>query len=427
MSAVRLNRRLNGGSVMSLTLNLAGTDHAIAVAAGKDTPAGLVVAINEADIGVSAQLINTGSGYKVVLTGPLGATQAFDLSVGQADFSGTYADSTASLNSGQAMSLSLTDGGVTTTISVAAGSDSLDGVIAAINASQGAGFASKGGVAGAETLVLSSGSLQDITGFSLSDTPLQSAQDAALSVNGLSITRSSNEVADVITGVSFSLYTTTSGSARIDLSRNTADIKTKLGDLVTAYNDFGDTLDVLGNRDSTVDTYGGALAGESFLYTVRSQVRSMVTANADTAGSNIKAFRDIGISFDRYGKMTFDAGTFDAAAASHYDQIVSMMTADTEAQSVYSTAPAGAAGAAYKALDVMLRSTGLIAQRTTNAENDVTAQQERMTALDDQMSRVLDRYLQQFAVMDSIVGSLKQQGTGLKSTFDGMMATYTKK
>lgn len=423
---------LNGGAAMSLTLNVAGSDHAIAVAAGKDTPAGIVVAINEAALGVSAQLINTGIGYRVVLSGTEGAANTFALSVGQGDFGGTYADSTASLNSGQAMSLTLTDTSVspasTTNISVAAGSDSLDGIIAAINTAMGANYASKGGSAGAETLILPAGiNLKDITGFALSDTPLQAAQDAAFTVNGLSVTRASNEVSDVVTGVTFNLYASTSGSARVDLSRNTADVKTKLQNLVTSYNDFSDTLDVLGDPKSTVDTFGGALVGESFLYTVRNQVRSMITANADTATGTIDAFRDIGITFDRYGKMSFDEGTFDSAATSHYDDIVTMMTADTEAQSLYSAAPAGAAGAAYKALDGMLGLNGIIARRTTNAQADVTAQEERMTALEDQMSRILDRYLQQFAAMDAIVGSMKSMGDGLTSTFDGMMAMYTKK
>ena len=347
---------INGGSPFFLGVTTsAGTEY---VSVDTDTPAGLVAAINGADIGLSAQLLYTGSDYQVIITGQEGAANGFTLST-SSDASGTALNLTATM---------------------------------AVDANN-----------------------------------LQAAQDAAFTLNGLAITRDSNTISDVVEGVSFNLYGPTTGSARIDLSRNTTDLKASLQELVVAYNDFGDTLDVLGNRDSDVETYGGALAGESFLYTVRSQVRAMVTANSDTAGDNISAFRDIGISFDRYGKMTFDEGTFDTAVASHYDEIVTMMTADTEAQSVYSTAPAGAAGAAYKALDVMLRSTGVIAQRTSNAETDVARQEERMTELDDRMSRVLDRYLKQFAVMDALVGTLQKTGEGLTSTFEGMMATYTNK
>jgi flagellar capping protein FliD len=43
------------------------------------------------------------------------------------------------------------------------------------------------------------------------------------------------------------------------------------------------------------------------------------------------------------------------------------------------------------------------------------------------MDALLARYQKQFASMDSLVGSVNSQKTSLKSTFDGMMATYTNK
>jgi flagellar hook-associated protein 2 len=345
---------LNNGAAFSLDLSIdGGAAQTISIAAGSDTPAGMVVAINEADLGVTAQLINTGNGYKVVVTGTTGVDQNFTLTP-------SGLDASTSLSTSEF------------------------------------------------------------------DTTLQSAVDAAFTVNGLSMTRSSNTITDVVDGVTLNLYTATSGSARVDLSRDTSAIKANIQGLVAAYNDFGDTLDILGDRASEVETYGGALAGESFLYTVRSQVRAMVTATSDSAGDNIQAFRDIGVSFDRYGNMTFDEATFDTAISSHFDEVVTMLTADTEAQSVYATATGGAAGDAAKELDQMLRSTGVLALRTNNANTDIARQEERLTELEDRMQRLLDRYISQFAVMDAIVGSVNSTRTGLTSTFEGMMATYTK-
>jgi hypothetical protein len=42
------------------------------------------------------------------------------------------------------------------------------------------------------------------------------------------------------------------------------------------------------------------------------------------------------------------------------------------------------------------------------------------------MTQLLARYNQQFGAMESIVGQTKSLQTSLKSTFEGMMATYTK-
>jgi len=76
---------LNGGKAMSLTLTVNGVPKpAISLADGKDTPQDVVNAINAANQGVTAQLINTGDGtdkpYQIVLTGATGLAGAFSLS-----------------------------------------------------------------------------------------------------------------------------------------------------------------------------------------------------------------------------------------------------------------------------------------------------------------------------------------------------------
>jgi flagellar capping protein FliD len=49
-----------------------------------------------------------------------------------------------------------------------------------------------------------------------------------------------------------------------------------------------------------------------------------------------------------------------------------------------------------------------------------------LTKLEDRMTQLLARYNQQFGAMESIVGQTKSLQTSLKSSFDGMMASYTK-
>ncbi len=81
--------QLNGGNAMLLTLTTGkGLSASISVAAGSDTPQGVVDAINASTdaktAGVTAQVVNTGDGsvapYKIVLTGLQGAENSFNLS-----------------------------------------------------------------------------------------------------------------------------------------------------------------------------------------------------------------------------------------------------------------------------------------------------------------------------------------------------------
>lgn len=336
---------LNGGNSFNLSLTI-GSGSPTSIAVTKDTPAGMVSAINSAKLGVTAQLLNTGSGYTLMLTGPQGANQSFTL----------------------------------TSDAVSAGTVNFD-------------------------------------------TTVQSAADAKFKINGLEMTRSSNTVSDVIDGVTLDLYTATNGSARLDLNRDTSSIKTNISALVSAYNNFDTTIKELGNSKSTVKDVGGSMVGDSYLQTLRNQVRNMITANASTPGSDIKAARDMGISFDRYGQMTLDNAKLDAALQDHFDEVVKTFTAGTNNKSVYSPAPAGIAGDAYRNLDRMLRATGQLTTLTDDASKQVTKYQADLSKLDDQMQKLLDRYTQQFSLMDSIVGNSNSTRSSLTSTFAAMNNT----
>ena len=340
---------LNGGSAFTLNLTLGGVSQD-PIAVTTATPAGMVSAINGAKLGVTAQLINTGSGFNVVLTGETGATQSFTL-----------------------------------------GSDDGSG-----NAVADVGFTNH----------------------------LQTAADANFKVNGLTVTRSTNSISDVIDGVTLDLYTNTTGAARLDLNRETTGIKDNLKGLVTAYNDFEETLKILGDAGSEVEEFGGALAGESLLQTVRTQVRDFIINNSSSPGTNIKAARDVGISFDRNGKLTLDETKLDTALQNHFGEVSTMFTAGANNQSIYSVASGGLAGDAVKRIEKMLLSTGLIDTQSKSATDQITKYKAELTVLEDRMEKLMTRYMNQFSVMESIVGSSTSMRESLKGSFEGMMNAY---
>jgi flagellar hook-associated protein 2 len=344
---------LNGGAAFSLNLSIGGVSKG-AIDVVNPTPAGMVSAINGAKLGVTAQLINTGNGFNVVVTGQTGTAQNFSLT----------SDNRA---------------GSTPVVPVA-----------------GVSFA----------------------------TPLQSATDAIFKVNGLTVTRSSNTVNDVIEGVTLDLFANTTGAARLDLNRDTAGIKDNIKGLVTAYNDFEETLKILGDRTSEVEDFGGALAGESLLQSVRNQVRTLVTNTSNTPGTNIRAARDVGLSLDRFGKLNLDEAKLDAALQNNFTQVSTMFTAGTSNKSIYSPAPAGLAGEAINSIEKMLLSTGLIDTQTKSAAAQILKHKEELKILDERMEKLMTRYMSQFSVMESIVGNSNSMREGLKGTFEGMMKAY---
>lgn len=463
ISAQPLNLYLNGSNTPSITVTTA-------------TPAGVVEAINKAGQGLSAQLVNTGNGYKITVTGASGSSNAFVLSSDAAglDFGAI------SLNRPQISQSSQTFAAGDTAMAAAAFNLTLngdaanpivvdpptpDGFVAAFNGSAAAQakrltanyfggkltVTSPSGSANAFSLLSDNGeALAFVQKQSAKDLcmtkPLQEAKDAALQVNGLPITSSSNAVIDVIPGVTLNLTGTNATSvngfvqaagatASLTLANDTSVVKAKITALVTAYNDANNLLAEVTNPKSSLATYGGTLVGNSSVRALRDQLRKLVTDDSSTAGGSagtgpartLSALRDIGIEVDKAGKLSTNSIKLDLALNFKFADTVTLLSGNQENQTSFDTTASGLAGDASKAIEKMLGTSGTPTIETENANKRITKYQDDLTALEERMTRILARYQKQFAAMDSMVGQTKSTQTGLTSTFEGMMAMYTNK
>jgi flagellar hook-associated protein 2 len=152
----------------------------------------------------------------------------------------------------------------------------------------------------------------------------------------------------------------------------------------------------------------------------------MLTTVSSTPGSSVTALRDVGVSFDRYGVLQFDKDKLATQLQSNFDEVAQMFSANTNNQSVFSTLPGGVAGDAVNKLDKMMQSTGLIAQQSSSATRQVDRFKADLEKLEDQMQKLLDRYMRQFSVMESIVGSSNSLRDSLESSFEGLANVYKK-
>ena len=256
---------------------------------------------------------------------------------------------------------------------------------------------------------------------------LQPAEDAALNVDGMAITSSSNRITDAIAGTTLELFSTTNGAANLDFSRDTSSVKTKVQTLVTAFNDANSMLTVVSDPKSTVAEYGASLVGNNIVSTVRSQLRSLITTDSSSPSGGLSALRDIGLSINRSGTLELDTTKLDSVMLNKFDSVVTLLTSNQEKLATTSALPAGAAGEAVKKLTRLLDVDGAITTQSANLTTKITAYQKELTDLDTRMTALLTRYNKQFASMESIVGQSKSLQTSLKSTFEGMMAAYTNK
>ena len=363
------------------------------------------------------------------------------LAKGQRTVSAGFASATTPLNRGGAFDFAFTVGSTTQTINIAAGQDTPQGIVDAINAANTGvkaqvvntgdavnpfKIALIGEMGSAKQFSFTEGAVP-FASLRLTLTNIQAASDAQVNVDGVSYTRSSNSLDNVVPGLTLNLKNTTNSTASITLSRDTSGLQTKMQALVTAYNDAQTIFTAVSDPKSTLDTYGATLVGDSTVRTVRQQLRDMLMAPSSTPGTSVGALWQVGLSIDRTGVMSLDSTKLDTALNSNFDDVVKAMTGNQNGLTATSTQNGGIAGDAFKKLSAMLLPNGVIASQSSNAEQQNAKYKTDLTKLQTRMDSLLTRYQKQFAAMDSLVGSVNAQKTSLKSSFDGMMAMYTNK
>ncbi len=146
---------------------------------------------------------------------------------------------------------------------------------------------------------------------------LQKASDSAFTYNGVSITRPTNEVNDVISGVNITLEQTTEPNkpAIISVSRDNQAIIDSLTEFVKAYNELIPKLDEDTRYDADTKI-AGIFNGVSDIRTIRSSLNNVFSYSVHT-DNGVESLMKYGLSLDDKGVMSLDEAKLSSALNSN--------------------------------------------------------------------------------------------------------------
>lgn len=132
------------------------------------------------------------------------------------------------------------------------------------------------------------------------------AKDATLTVDGIDITSSSNTVANAIDGVTLKLAKTNVGSpTTLAVTRNSSGVRSAIEEFVKAYNGADKTLKDLSAYDAA-NKKAAVLLGDATLNSAQQQLRKIMNTPLTTAGGGLTSLSDIGVSYQKSGTLTID-------------------------------------------------------------------------------------------------------------------------
>jgi flagellar hook-associated protein 2 len=265
--------------------------------------------------------------------------------------------------------------------------------------------------------------------------PISTAQDSIITMEGIQIQRSSNEISDLVPGVTIKAMDVSDKAVRINIQPDRESIKDAIISFVGNYNRVLAEINLLTLNDikvieelSYLSVEEAAeyrknlapLAGDTTLMQMRNSLTRIMGSPYETSqGLDMVLLVQIGIGTDvrrsgggstsqLRGYLEIDEKALDAAIATNLNGIRQLFAYDTDGDLVADT------GIAYS-IDLLTRpyveTGGLLAQKTNNMDSRISQEQQRIATIDRQLAAKEADLKKQYAQMESAYSRMEQMTT----------------
>ncbi len=155
----------------------------------------------------------------------------------------------------------------------------------------------------------------------------QAAADAQFQINGASITKSSNVIDDVISGVTFTLKNVSAAPVTLHLERDVDAIVTALKEFVDAYNGVNSFIAGQFAYNAATES-AGVLAGDSTLRNIQSTLQSQVVQSVQNQFTTLGVTGQVGLDFNRNGSLSLDEKKFRDALSDNFAAVAALFLGD---------------------------------------------------------------------------------------------------
>jgi flagellar hook-associated protein 2 len=333
----------------------------ITINSSNDTLGGIAAAINRASAGVTASIVTDNSGSRLVVSSSnTGTANAFKLTVADSDGNNTDTSGLSQI---------------------------------AFDPAAAAG-----------------------AGKNLTQT--QAAADAQFSINGLSLTSSTNSITSAIAGVTLNLTQAPApGStlqAQVTVSSDTTGVTNSVNTFVQAYNSLVNLESSLTSYNASANT-ASTLTGETPMFELSSQLRSILGSQLSVASGGLSWLADVGIDFQSNGTLSLNTTKFAAALSvnpSAVQQLFSKATGTGNQQ--------GFAVQLASAVESMLAPNGLVSGTQSSLQSTISTMNNQITQMQARLTQTQQQLIAQYSQLNADLVTAQQNQVALANALAGL-------
>jgi flagellar hook-associated protein 2 len=233
---------------------------------------------------------------------------------------------------------------------------------------------------------------------------IQNARDASFKYNGITLTRGSNTVDDIITGVTINLLQETTSTANISITQDVEAVSSEMSALVQSYNTLTSQL-----KEMTIANVDegkiGIFNGDSSINLITREINRIMTS-IDKSGFSLAQF---GIDLNESGMMSFNSSTFTAKFnedPSASENFFSHADDDAVTQD-------GVFSRLKELVERYTDSNGIMSNLTSGSENDLKSLNANKARSQAMLNARYEAMTARFIQYDAIISRLNNQFSSL--------------
>lgn len=238
---------------------------------------------------------------------------------------------------------------------------------------------------------------------------VQAAQDARMTVDGMTVTRSTNQIVGLFPGVTLALTKVSSDPVTINVASDPSQLTTKIQSFVSAYNDAVSSVQSAAGWGS-FKASNSVLAGDSALRNVLDRIGRAVGDTVPLTSGKYTTLGSIGVNSTRDGKLTFDSAKLASAIQADPTAVQKLFVDNAQMGST------GAMKGIMSAVDALATGTTSVlkskadslSRQSTKLQDDADAMQRHIDQFETQMR-------QRFTDLEQQVSKYKALGNSLSA------------
>ncbi|MEM1090130.1 MAG: flagellar filament capping protein FliD [Pseudomonadota bacterium] len=217
-------------------------------------------------------------------------------------------------------------------------------------------------------------------------------QDAAFSVNGLSLSAASNSGITAVEGLTLNLEAVSTTAAVIKVANRESDITSALNDFAEAYNGLVSLNGELASFDPE-SGQSGTLFGDTTLRGLINSLRTGLSVSGSFSGLGADSLLEMGLTTAEDGTLSVDNDAVQAFIGDDFNAALSRLTDVSDAY--------------LKRTDPYINGDGLINVRTDGIQTRLDDIADERVALDRRIEAIEQRLTRQFANLDTLLSNLR--------------------